>query len=187
MRYAGRIATALLLGATLFTSCTCHQEVGHPPGTLQAPPPFHVQEPKSEKKVAAAPTATAPMKAPTLPQVAAAQTPEPPPAGMPSDFPKDVPVFNGAALTQVQGLANNAHNVIFSTPAPLPEISQFYQDKMRQAGWKVTQEFSRSNHSFAQFQKGNMVANVTVAEDVHNPGKQVIAIMYEEQKPLDFD
>src|SRR5262249_38843970 len=146
---------------------------------------FHVQEPKSEQKVVAAPTATAPMKAPTPPQMAAA--PSTPPAGMPPDFPQDVPVFNGAALAQVQGLANNARNVIFSTPAPLTEISQFYQDKMRAAGWKVTQEFSRSNHSFAQFQKGNMIANVTVAEDVHNPGKQVIAIMYEEQKPLEFD
>src|SRR5262249_40865090 len=133
MRYVGRVGTGLLLSATLFTSCTCHQDVGHPPGTLQVPPPFHVQEPKSEQKVVAAPTATAPMKAPTPPQMAAA--PSTPPAGMPPDFPQDVPVFNGAALAQVQGLANNARNVIFSTPAPLTEISQFYQDKMRAAGW----------------------------------------------------
>ena len=32
-----------------------------------------------------------------------------------------------------------------------------------------------------------MIANVTVAEDARKPGQQVIAIMYEEQKPLDFD
>lgn len=106
---------------------------------------------------------------------------------MPADFPKDVPVFKDASLSQVQDLANNAHNVIFTTAAPVTDVSAFYQDKLTSAGWKVTQQFQRSNHAFVSFQKGNMIANITIAADERTPGQQLIAIMYEEQAPLDFD
>jgi len=37
------------------------------------------------------------------------------------------------------------------------------------------------------FKKGDMVANVTIAEDPKNPGQQILAVMYEQEKPLDFD
>ena len=76
--------------------------------------------------------------------------------------------------------------MIFTTAAPVTDVSTFYQDKMTSGGWKVTQQFQRSNHAFLSFQKGNMIANVTIATDERNPGQQLIAIMYEEQKPLDF-
>jgi hypothetical protein len=58
---------------------------------------------------------------------------------------------------------------------------------MAKNGWQMTQQVQRSTHAFISFKKGAMIANLTVAEDVQNPGKQVIAIMYEEEKPLDFD
>jgi hypothetical protein len=126
--------------------------------------------------------------APKVPpaQVAVASTPTAAMA-MPDDFPKDVPIFKGAALTQVQPLANNAHNVIFTTSAPVADVSSFYEQQMTGGGWKVTQQFARPSNAFMSFQKGNMIANLTVAEDPNTPGQQVIAIMYEEQKPLEFD
>jgi hypothetical protein len=128
---------------------------------------------------AQAPTPTA---AKTPEQVAQGKPSPSPGAQMPPDFPADVPVFKDAAVSQVQDLANNAHNVIFRTDAPVQDVATFYQDSMTKGGWKVTQQFSRSNHAFMTFQKGGMLANVTVAEDVRNPGQQVIAIMYEQQK-----
>ena len=92
-----------------------------------------------------------------------------------------------ATVTQVQPLANNAHNVIFTTSGQVAEVYGFYEQQMTSGGWKVTQQFARPSNAFISFQKGNMVANLTVAEDPNTPGQQVIAIMYEEQKPLEFE
>jgi hypothetical protein len=179
------VAGVLFAGMQV-SSCTCHRQVDSP--ELREPPSgFQRSEKRPEKRpgVAQAPTATPPAQA----QEEVAQADATPTAAVqiPKDFPADVPIFKDAAVTQVQDLANDAHNVIFQTAAPVEDVASFYQDSMAKEGWKVTQQFARSNHAFMTFQKGNMQANVTVAEDVRNPGQQVIAIMYEEIKPLDFD
>jgi len=182
MRYANGVVTGVLLSSVLFSSCTCHQQVTEPPpAAVERPAGFHASGPTRTPALhAQAPTVTAP-------QVAQAATTPTPVVEMPPDFPTDVPVYSGAALAQVQSLANNAHNVIFRTAAPVADVAQFYQDTLTRAGWEVTQQFSRNNHAFATFKKGNMKANVTVAEDVQTPGQQVIAIMYEQEQPADFD
>ena len=187
MRDVGRWATGILLSAALFASCTCHKEVAPPPSAVpQAKSGFHASEQKPTPQAQVqAPTATPAPQAPQ--QMAGAEATPTTPADLPADFPKDLPVFKDAAVTQVQPLANDAHNVIFSTSGTVNDVFGFYQSKMAGSGWKVTQQFQRDKHAFISFQKGNLIANVTVAEDVRNPGKQVIAIMYEEQKPLDFD
>jgi hypothetical protein len=178
MRHASGVAGGLLLSTVLFSSCTCHKQVSQPPTFSEPRGGFHAAQRTAPPAQAQAPTATA------------AQLAEPaatPLAGMPEDFPKDVPVYKDAALSQVQDLANNAHNVIFTTAAPVSDVAAFYQNKMTGAGWRVSQQFQRSNHAFMTFQKGELLANVTIAEDTRHPGQQVIAIMYEKQKPLDFD
>ena len=185
MRYVCVVASSLVLGAAIFSSCTCHQQVSQPPAFQEPPSGFHVAGPKVTPQMRVqAPTVTP--ATPPGPQVAAGPSPTPP-GEVPADWPKDVPIYKDAALNRVQNLANNAHNVIFSTPDKIPNVTSFYQDKMTSAGWKITEQFQRENHAFFKFEKGNMVANVTVAQDVHNPGKQIIAIMYEEQQPLPFD
>ena len=184
MRYASVIATGVLLSTALFTSCTCEKAVPPPPTTTSDVFEERPGLGKAPAKQAAAPTATA-GKAPE--RVAAAPTAPAVAPELPHDFPSEVPVFKGAALSQVQDLPNDAHNVIFSTSAPVSDVMHFYHDQLSKAGWHVTQQFDRPNHAFMTYQKGNMQANVTIAEDTHNPGQQVIAIMYEEQKPLDFD
>jgi len=149
---------------------------------LQEPPSgFHAAQ---STQAGSTPQARVQGPTPTHPAEGA---PQAQPAGVPADFPKDVPIYKDATVSQVQDLANNAHNVIFSSTAPIPEVFSFYQDSMTKDGWKVTQQFQRADHAFATFQKGNMVTNLTVAPDIHNPGKQVIVIMYEQQQPLDFD
>ena len=190
MRYFSVAVGGLLLGATMFTSCTCHRQVSEPPTGFREPPSgFHASGAKITPPMRVqAPTVTPATKAGGFPPQFAEAGPSPtPPSQVPADFPKDVPIFKDAALTRVQDLANNAHNVIFSTSAPVTDVSGFYQDKMTRAGWKVTEQFERGNHAFMKFEKGDMVANLTVAEDVQNPGKQIIAIMYEQQQPLPFD
>jgi hypothetical protein len=123
---------------------------------------------------------------PKAEQVAAATTPSPA-AELPPDFPKEVPVFEGAKVSQVQDLPNNAHNVIFSTTGSVADVSRFYHDKLSHEGWQPTQQFERPNHAFMTYKKGKMMANITIAEDARTPGQQVIAVMYEEEQPLDFD
>jgi hypothetical protein len=181
MRHVTGVAAAVLLSAMMFNSCTCQKDVAPlPTGLKDQPAGFHASESnKTPQLKVQAPTAT-----PAPEQVAAAGTPTPA-AEVPQDFP--VPVFNGASVAQVQSLANDAHNVIFHTAAPINDLYNFYQDKLTHDGWKVTQQFQRSGHAFMSFKKGDLVANVTMVEDGKNPGQQVLAIMYEKEKPLDFD
>jgi hypothetical protein len=181
MRYA-KPAAVLILGSAIFVSCQCEKATEPLPsnttGFAERPGilPSH-----TAIKVAAKPTATAV-------QVVAASTPTvPSDLKMPDDFPKDVPVFKGAQLSQVQDLPNNAHNVIFSVAAPVSEVNQFYSNALTKAGWTNTQSMERPEHAFMTFEQGKMKANVTIAEDAQNPGKKVIAIMYYEELPLDFD
>ena len=173
----------VLLSAVMFNSCTCEKAVAPPPTTTlkDVPSGFRAAESnKTPQQQVAAPTVP-----PATPQeVAAAPTPTLP-ADVPKDFP--VPVFEGAAVAQVQGLANNAHNVIFKTNAATNDIYNFYQDKLTHSGWKVTQQFQRAGHAFISFKKGDMVANVQIIEDPKSPGQQILAVMYEQEKPLDFD
>ncbi len=184
MRYASAIGIGTVLTAALFASCTCHKELSEPPATFHEPPSgFHAGNPFTPQARVAAAKPTPSVKAP--PQEVADAGPTPP--AIPDDFPKEVPIFKDATVTHVQDLANNAHNVIFRTTAPVSDVSIFYEQKMLGAGWRVTQQFSRGNHAFFTFQKGDMLANVTVTEDVSAPGKQIIAIMYEQQQPLEFD
>jgi hypothetical protein len=183
MRHIKGVATAALLSAVMFNSCTCQKDVAPLPTTsMKEPAPgFHASEPNK--------TPQQKVQAPTVPpvqpqQVAAAPTPTVP-VEVPKDFP--VPVFEGASVAQVQSLANDAHNVIFRTSAPANDLYNFYQDKLTHDGWKATQQFQRGGHAFISFKKGAMVANVTIAEDPKNPGQQILAVMYEQEKPLDFD
>jgi hypothetical protein len=185
MRYTSVVASGLVFGAAVFSSCTCHKEVSQPTAFQEPPSGFHASGAKPTPQVRAqAPTVT-PVK-PFGPQVAAGPSPTPP-AGVPDNWPKDMPIYKDATLGQVQNLANNAHNVIFSTSDQIPDVTRFYQEKMTSAGWKITEQLDRPNHAFYKFEKGQMVANLTVADDAQHPGKKIIAIMYEEQQPLPFD
>ncbi len=185
MRYVSVVASGLVFGAAVFSSCTCHQQVSQPPTFHEPPSGFHAAGPKPTPQMRAQGPTVTPVKR-FEHQVAAGPSPTPP-ADVPADWPKDMPIYKDAALSRVQNLANNAHNVIFSTSDQISNVTRFYQDKMTGAGWKITEQFERQNHAFYKFEKGQMVANLTVADDAQNPGKKIIAIMYEEQKPLPFN
>jgi len=182
MRHVTGVATAVLLTAVMFSSCTCEKAAPPLPANSmkETTSGFHASEPSKAPQQVQAPTATRAQPQ----QVAAAPTPTVP-VDIPKDFP--VPVFDGASVAQVQSLANDAHNVIFQSNAPANDLYMFYQDKLTHDGWKVTQQFQRTGHAFMSFKKGDMVANVTIVEDTKNPGKQILAVMYEKEKALEFD
>jgi len=185
MRYASIVGSGILLSAALFTSCTCQKEVSPPSSsTFSAPPSgFHASGTQSTPHAMELAKSTPAVKETPRQMAEANATPK----TMPPDFPTDVPVYKDASLSEVQDLANSAHNVIFKTADPIPSVYQFYQDQMTRNGWQVTQQLQRDTHAFISFKKGDMIANLTVAPDTKNPGKQVIAIMYEQQKPLEFE
>src|SRR5262245_59306361 len=109
------IATACV--AMSLSSCECQCQKSKPPGLSEQKPDFDAcktppQADAAQQTPADKPTATPPVDL-------ASQTPPP----LPKDFPKDIPIMEGAEVAQVQNLPNNAHNVIFATDKPVAGVT----------------------------------------------------------------
>ncbi len=176
---------AALLAAMVFSSCQCNDSDPE----IETTPVFPERAVDFNVKRAVEPETVARDVAPEEPEVEPEAEPEPAALDprIPEDFPAEVPVYEGSELAQVQPLANNAHNVVFRTSDSVGQVHGFYNDEMAQKGWQVTQQFERDGHAFTTFKKGDVLMNLTIAEDAQNPGQQVIAIMYEQVQPLPFD
>jgi hypothetical protein len=179
-RYA---LVAMLLATMIFSSCECNRTeppLDEEPAFPERSTGFDVDKTPLAKPTPtpAAPTPTEPAKEEPTPQVD---------VRIPDDFPSEVPLYKDAELTLVQPTAGNGHNIVLRTSDDVSKVHRFYQDDMQKKGWKMSQEFERGEHSFATYQKGNTMINVTIASDAENPGKQVIAIMYYDEEPLPFD
>jgi len=175
------MSTVTLLLAMSLSSCTCHKDL--PP----RPEPTPTSQPFKEREGGLSTKSPSPRIAGATPTPEVQQAADQPAVALPGDFPREVPIFGDAKVDQVQELPNNAHNVVFRTSGSVTEVTRFYHDQLSGSGWNVTQQFERPNHAFMTYRKGNLIANVTIAEDSRTPGQQVIAIMYEEEKPLPFD
>ena len=186
MRHLAPAATLALLTAMAFSSCTCHDQVEPRPQIDDSSSGFSVKVSSTPSVTPRAQAATATAAAPTAAKTVESRPSPTPPDRLPTDFPSEVPVIPGSTLAQVQDLANSARNVIFTSEKPVSDLVKTYKDTMGKAGWRVTQEFTRDQHAFATYAKGNMLVNVTIVNDAEAPGQQVIAVMYEEQKPLEF-
>ncbi|GIW44470.1 MAG: hypothetical protein KatS3mg077_1752 [Candidatus Binatia bacterium] len=182
MRGMEKWLVAGLALAMSMSSCTCERAL--PP--VPEPPHSGFAE-REGAVVTASPPAQVAKATPTPKVERAAESPTPAAVSLPEDFPADVPIYAGAKLEQVHDLPNNAHNVIFRAEGSVEDINRFYHEKLSQAGWNVTQQFARPNHAFMTYKKGNLIANVTIAEDARDPNQRVIAIMYEEEQPLPFE
>lgn len=180
MRYA-KAAAVLLVGSAMFMSCQCEQAT--PPVPTNTGDFAERSAKNNTPTVAKPPAATA-----THTAAVAAATPTPQTdVKLPDSFPKDVPVFKGATLSQVQDAPADGHNVIFHSTAPVSEVNRFYHDTLTKAGWKQTQTMDRENHAFMTYEQGSTKVNITIADDGNNPGQKIIAIMYYDEPPLPFD
>jgi hypothetical protein len=120
---------------------------------------------------------------PTVPE--AEETPPKDDAGLPEDFPVDIPLFEDAETFAVQNLAQGAKNVLFYVDAEAPKVFDFYKENMGHEGWKPTQEYQQQYQSFLSFKKDKMITNLTISKDPKT-GRQVVAIMYYEEEDLPF-
>jgi len=169
--------------AMSLSSCECQCHKGGGPDLSQEPKGGDFSGGKLPVMAEGVKPTPAKKKEKPTPEQVVAATPPP----LPDDFPKDIPVLDDAQVAQVQQLPNDAHNVIFTTDKPISNITGFYRKQLEDAGWKLTQNAERSNQAFVSFKRGNMIANIQIAEDARVPGKRVVAIMYEEEKPLPFE
>lgn len=193
MRYGATVMAVVLAVAMAFSSCTCQRDVPDPPQRTSrlgaerkwSGLPTRVRDqndlpqreiprdmPIQRARPSALPTGKPPMNEENV--------------EIPADFPADVPVFKDAEVFGVQNLAAGAKNVLFHTDGDVPEVFNFYKSSMSGEGWDVKQEYEQGNQSFLSFEKDNMITNMTVARDPQT-GKQVIAVMYYKQQPLDFE
>lgn len=166
------------------SSCTCHQETPEPPPKLaERPLNFAAgvtprQLPEKVQGVIT-PQLITPAAAPTI-----AATPDQ--SKVPDNFPEGVPLPYGAKVMAVQSLANNAHNVVFSTDSDTPETFNLYKNTMTGSGWgKPTQEYQGKEQSFLSFKKGDTITNISLSRDPKT-GKRIVAVMYYDEKPLPF-
>src|SRR5438552_18346774 len=102
MRYAGAVILGLLASTALFASQTCPNQISPPPALQEPPPGFRAAQATRPKPT---PQAHAQVQTPTRPaEVAQAPQTPGPTAAVPDDFPKDVPIYKDATVTQVQNL-----------------------------------------------------------------------------------
>ena len=105
---------------------------------------------------------------------------------VPDNFPDGVPLPYGGKVMAVQSLANNAHNVVFSTDSDTPDTFNLYKNTMSGNGWgNPTQEYQGKDQSFLSFKKGDTITNISVSKDPKT-GKRIVAVMYYDEKPLPF-
>jgi hypothetical protein len=171
-----------------FSSCTCGSQTAEAPPKAATRPSGGFGSVNTSRKP---PEARDPAEGDLVPQAIATHAPPElkvtpvSQAEVPENFPKDVPVFDGATVKAVQQLANKSNNVVFDVDAETPQVFKFYKDSMKKSGWKSTGEYEGKEQSFLSFTKDKTVTNVSVSTDPKT-GKKVIAIMYYQEEPLPF-
>jgi hypothetical protein len=179
MRFTGhRLALLFLLSSLTISSCTCESEAPPPPPI----PPTRAPGFQTTHVPTAMPTATAAPATPTAPAAAEAVPTGP---ALPSDFPKDVPILDGATVAAVQQLGGGAHNVLFSTTEDMGKAYEFYKKELGDKGHEVTQQYQAREQSFLSFRKGDMITNVIVAPDPKDRSKRIVAVMYYQEQPAE--
>jgi len=170
---------ALLLAGSTLSSCTCHQQM---PEVAQAPTrPAGFQ---SSRPTAMKPTAIAP---PTLPPTPAAGAPSPAAgAELPPDFPSDVAMMEGFAVTSVAPAPKAGHNIQFSAEQERQDIYQHYDKDLRAKGWQPEQAYEGKDQSFLNFRKGKTMVLMTISNDPRHPGKRIVSMLYYEDEPPEF-
>ena len=57
---------------------------------------------------------------------------------VPGDYPKDVPVYDGAKVIMAQSISEkNTHNLVLESNDPADKIADFYKKGLESNGWKI--------------------------------------------------
>jgi hypothetical protein len=183
MRYVNRWMPLLFIGSFI-SSCTCHKEVEQVAKlpNAQRPAGFHISAP-----TVVLPTAQGlRLGQPTPPQIFPTITPGGGVAGMPADFPSDVPLMKDAQVEMVHEMPQNARNVLVRTSEDQKQLYEFYQKDLKDKGWVLEQYYEAKQQAFLGFRKGKTVLNMVFSSDPKDPSKRLVSFIYQEEQPLPF-
>ena len=82
-------------------------------------------------------------------------------AGLPTDFPRDVPLYPGATVRSAGASAMEL--VVLETPDPRGKLLTFYTAALPQNGWKLENSYGVSPED-VQGSKGRRLIGITLVE-----------------------
>jgi diadenosine tetraphosphatase ApaH/serine/threonine PP2A family protein phosphatase len=92
---------------------------------------------------------------------------------LPADYPKDVPVYDGAKVILSQSASEkNTHNLVLESNDPPEKIAEFYKKGLESNGWKIESTMNMGEMSMFTASKDKRQAVVQVPRGplVVNPG-----------------
>lgn len=88
---------------------------------------------------------------------------------LPVDFPKDFPVYPGAAVAgSVSGMKQgegSGHLVTFTTKDSLEKVIKYYTDELTKQGWKTTASFNTEKMQTWAVSKGTQEGSLSVSSE----------------------
>lgn len=91
---------------------------------------------------------------------------------VPADYPKDVPVYDGAKVIMAQSAnEKNTHNLVLESNDAAGRISDFYKKGLESNGWKIEGTMTMGEMNMVTAVKDNRQAVVQV---VNNSEKRTI-------------
>ncbi len=86
-------------------------------------------------------------------------------AGLPDNFPKDVPVYAGLKIEMSMSMAEqDGFTVSGTTPDSIDKISEFYQKESADKGWKEEMNMKQPDTHMLIYKKEGRVLNVVVSK-----------------------
>lgn len=83
---------------------------------------------------------------------------------VPSDFPKDVPVYAGASVTTSATVQNTITLVLKSTD-PVSKVAAFYKEQLKASDWTVEAAIESEEGSFLTGKKEDRVLSTSIAKE----------------------
>ena len=93
---------------------------------------------------------------------------------LPADFPKDVPVMKGAVVKAVMGSPAQGNLMVFmASPAPVAEVSAFYEQELKAQGWSTESRTGTSEGGISTHKKAGRDLMLTLAKDAKGTNIQI--------------
>ena len=90
-----------------------------------------------------------------------------------ADFPKDVPVYTGAAVVS-SSTAGGVVGAVLNTTDAIDKVSAFYKDELAKNGWSTPQVMSAGGNTIIRATKEKRQAAITISKDTE--GKTSVSI-----------
>ncbi len=83
---------------------------------------------------------------------------------VPSNFPKDVPVYAGAAVTTTATVQNTV-TLVLKSPDAVGKVTSFYKEQLKTNEWTVEAAVETPDGSLLTGQKENRVLSTSIAKE----------------------